>query len=150
MAIFEQIGKKLSDMGQGVAQGTKNLTDTARLNGLISDEEKNIAKLITELGQGYYNLHKSDPEGELAQIVSAINEAYNNIEQHKEQIKTIKGVTKCANCGADVANGAAFCANCGTPNAAAQAAAPAAKFCANCGTAVEAGAAFCNNCGNKL
>lgn len=150
MAIFEQIGKKLSDMGQGVAQGTKNLTDTARLNGLISDEEKNIAKLITELGQGYYNLHKNDPEGELAQIVSAINEAYNNIEQHKEQIKTIKGVTKCDNCGADVANGAAFCANCGAPNASAPAAAPAAKFCANCGTAVEAGAAFCNNCGNKL
>ena len=150
MAIFEQIGKKLTDMGQGVAQGTKNLTDTARLNGLISDEEKNIEKLIIELGQAYYNLHKNDPAAELAQIVGSINEAYNNIEQHKEQIKLIKGDTKCGNCGADVANGAAFCANCGAPNPEAQPAAPAARFCGNCGTPAEPGSAFCNNCGSKL
>ncbi|MBR6812553.1 MAG: zinc-ribbon domain-containing protein, partial [Oscillospiraceae bacterium] len=60
------------------------------------------------------------------------------------------GFTKCANCGADVANGAAFCANCGAPNPEAQAAAPAARFCGNCGTPAEPGSAFCNNCGSKL
>ena len=35
MAFFEQLGKRLADAGQGVAQQTKNLADVTRLNSAI-------------------------------------------------------------------------------------------------------------------
>ena len=41
-AFFDEVGKKISKTSQGMAQKTKNLTETVKLNSMISDEEKNI------------------------------------------------------------------------------------------------------------
>lgn len=54
MAFFEQLGKRLSDAGQGVAQQTKNFADVTRLNGAISDKERRITQLYQSIGQTYY------------------------------------------------------------------------------------------------
>ena len=62
MAIFEQIGKRLSSAGQGAAQQAKNFADVARLNSAISEREKRIAQLYTELGRLYYEQHKDDSQ----------------------------------------------------------------------------------------
>lgn len=40
MAFFEQIGKKITNAGQNVAQQTKNFTDVTQLNSAISEREK--------------------------------------------------------------------------------------------------------------
>ena len=52
MSFLDQIGKKISDVGQGVAQSTKNFADVTKLNGMISDEEKKIAVLYGNIVQG--------------------------------------------------------------------------------------------------
>ena len=44
MAFFEEIGKRLTNAGQNVAQQTKNLADVAQLNSAISDKEKKIRR----------------------------------------------------------------------------------------------------------
>ena len=44
MAFFEQLGKKITDAGQGVAQSGKNAMDVSRLNSLISDRKKQISQ----------------------------------------------------------------------------------------------------------
>lgn len=42
MAFFDDLGKKITQTGQGVVQKTKDTAETIKLNGMISDEEKNI------------------------------------------------------------------------------------------------------------
>ena len=54
MAFFEQLGKRLADAGQGVAQQTKNLADVTRLNSAISEKERKISQLYLAIGQSYY------------------------------------------------------------------------------------------------
>ena len=59
MAFFENIGKKISNAGQGAAQQAKNLTDTTRLNARISELKKKISQLMLEMGNDYYKKHRN-------------------------------------------------------------------------------------------
>ena len=114
MAFFEQLGKRLTDAGQNVAQQTKNLADVTQLNSAISDREKKISQLYLNIGQLYYEKHKGDSTAEHQEIIGEINALYAEIAQNREKIKQIKGVVKCSKCGADVPLNAAFCNACGT------------------------------------
>ncbi len=152
MSFLDQIGKKISDAGQGVVQSTKNFADVTKLNGMISDEEKKISVLYGNIGKAYYARHKADNSAEELDSINAINEAFKNIEQYKEQIKQIKGVKVCENCGAELAIGASFCTNCGAQVTQSQAApsAEGSSVCPNCGKPVAPGSKFCTNCGSKM
>lgn len=114
MAFFEQIGKKITDAGQGAAQSAKNLADVTKLNSSISDKEKKISQLYFAIGEAFFQAHKGEVGGEQSENIAAINALLAEIDQCREEIKQIKGVTKCPNCGADVKLGAAFCSACGT------------------------------------
>ena len=151
MPFFEQLGKKLTDAGQGVAQQARNTADIARLNSAISEKKKLIAADMAALGERYYAAHKDDPSAELSDLVSAINSLNEEIHRCEEEIKQIKGVTKCPGCGADVPLGAAFCSVCGKP---AEQPAPVIpegmRECPNCHRPVPAENKFCTNCGTKM
>ena len=114
MAFFEQLGKRLTDAGQNVAQQTKNLADVTQLNSAISDREKKISQLYLSIGQQYYESHKGDLSAEHRELINEINTLQAENEQNREKIKQIKGVVKCPHCGADVPLNAAFCSICGT------------------------------------
>ena len=154
MAFFEQLGKRLTDAGQGVAQQTKNFTDVTRLNGTISEKEKKISQLYAAIGQAYFERHRNDAAAEEAQKIGEINALLAEIAQCREEIKQIKGVVKCPSCGADVALHCAFCSACGArfpqDEAAGQPAAADARLCPSCGAAVPKENLFCNRCGTKL
>ena len=108
MAFFEQLGKTLTNAGQGVAQQTKNFTEITRLNGVISDKEKQIEQLYTIIGKAYYEAHKNDAFAESGDSIQRINDLLAEIARHKEEIKQIKGVTPCPACGAEVPASSAF------------------------------------------
>lgn len=157
MAFFEDLSKKISDAGQGVARSTRNFTEISRLNSAVGEKEKAVAQLFASLGQLYYEGHSRDPEAEGASYIAQINTLKEEIDQCQEEIKRIKGVGKCPVCGADVAPGAAFCSACSAPipaqpePPAAEDAPPSAqRLCPACGKAVPAGNRFCNFCGSKL
>lgn len=146
MAFFEQIGKKISDASQGVATQTKNFAETTRLSGAISDNEKKIGRLYADLGKAYYDAHAHDAEAEQRQIIEEINALFADIEAKKEEIKQIKGVTKCPNCGADIPLNAVFCSSCGHKADEV----PVGKTCTNCGAEIPAGDRFCSACGTPV
>lgn len=154
MDFFEKMGKRISDASQNVAQQTKGLAETTKLNSAISKTEKQIAQLISVLGQTYYENHKNDPSAEGLDTIAQINTLYAEIEANREKIKQIKGITKCANCGTELPAGASFCNVCGTqvtpPAQPEPAAAPAGRVCPTCQAAVEEGNLFCKYCGTKL
>ncbi len=115
MAFFEDLGKKLSQAGQATVQKTKELADVAKLNSMISDEEKRINNAYTEIGKLYVELHASDGEAAFATLIQSIHEANEKITDLQKQAAQIKGVVTCEKCGAEVAKGSAFCGACGNP-----------------------------------
>ncbi|MDR2357138.1 MAG: zinc ribbon domain-containing protein [Oscillospiraceae bacterium] len=150
MAIFDEIGKKITNVGQSVVKGTKDITETARLNSQISDEQSQISRLYAEIGEVYYEQFHENAAPQLAQRCAGITAALERIAAYRQELQHIRGMTRCANCGAEIPAAAAFCGNCGAPaEVAAPVAAPPRKFCANCGAAVEYGAAFCQSCGQR-
>lgn len=153
MAFFEQLGKKITDAGQGVAQSGKNAMDVARLNSLISDKKKLIAQGYAALGEAFFMAHKNDPSPEFPDLMADLNGYFADIEKAESDIKQIRGVVKCPTCGADIAIGSAFCSACGTaaPAVETRAAAPAGvRQCPQCGKLVPEGNRFCTGCGYKF
>ena len=154
MAFFEQLGKRITDTGQGVVQQTKNFADVTRLNSEVSDMEKKIAQLYTSIGRAYYEQHQEDPAPEHRQEVEEIGRLFAEIARRQEEIKQIRGIVKCPGCGANVPVQAAFCSACGTKIAPASPAAepPAgdAQLCPVCGAASPKGNRFCIHCGAQF
>ncbi len=154
MAFLDDISRGITKAGQSAVQKTKNMTDIARLSGLISDEEKNLNNFYNQLGRMYVSMHASDYESEFGGIINSIKEAEKNIASYKQQIQDIKGVVRCVNCGAGNPMAASFCTTCGTPlqkpvENPNPAPAPGIK-CNGCGAVLPVGTKFCTNCGTPL
>ena len=64
MGFFDNIGKTLSNAGQTIAQKSKDVVDTAKLNSAISDEQKIIAAAYEKIGRLYAERHADYPEPE--------------------------------------------------------------------------------------
>ncbi len=136
MAFFEDLSKNISDSAK-----------ISKLNGVISDENKRMDSLYLEIGKAYFELHKDDCEPRFEALVAEIKAIGSRIEGYNQQIKRIKGIFPCPNCGKDLMKSDAFCTGCGTRVAAPQ---PAANACSKCGAPMAAGAVFCTTCGTKV
>lgn len=154
MEFYANLGKKITQTSQGVVQKTKDTAETIRLNGMISDEEKRIANFYSKIGSIYFQLHADSYEPTFEQMILGIKEAQVKIENYSEQVKRLKGIVRCPNCGGEVPYGAPFCSSCGSKMNVQSAAAPAANSnvqrCVKCGVPLTPGTAFCTNCGTKV
>ncbi len=152
MAFFDELGKKLSQAGQNAVQKTKEVADIARINGAISDEEKKINNTYFQIGKLYVSLHEKDFDEDFGGMVSAVLESEAKIRDYRQQIQDIKGVIRCENCGAEVANNSAFCSSCGAamPKPASAPADADTVTCAGCGASVPKGMKFCTSCGARV
>lgn len=113
MAFFDDLGKKLSQAGQSTIQKTKEMADVARINSMISDEEKKINNNYLEIGKLYVSLHSSDCESQFSGMIHSIMESEEKIKEYRQQIQDVKGVKKCEKCGAEVPLNSTFCNACG-------------------------------------
>jgi len=151
MAFFEELGKKISKSGQEAAQKAKNLAETVRLNGLISEEEKRITNTYLKIGQQYYETLGDNTAEQFAGFIADINNAKATIQKHTDQVKQLRGVTVCEKCGGEVSSSSPFCSACGsavTITVSAPAAA-SGNACTNCSTPLASDTVFCTNCGTK-
>ena len=151
MAFFDDVGKKIAQTSQGAAQKAKNMAETVKLNGQISDEEKHINNAFLQIGKTYYETYTENPDQLFAQLIAGINDSKAKITAYSEQVKQLKGIVRCPKCGAEVPYESAFCASCGSPmNTAAATQRANGRLCPKCGAPVSEDKAFCTNCGNKL
>ncbi len=151
MAFFDNVGRKLSQAGQGAIQKTKEMADIARLNSLIADEEKRMNNNYYQIGKLYTQLHSADCEDCFSTYIAAVQESMQKIDELKAEIQVLRAVTKCPVCGAEVPNSALFCSACGTAmqNAAQTQPADTVK-CGNCGAFVNKDMNFCTSCGTPM
>ena len=62
MPFFEDIGKKISNMGQTAVEKTKCSTETLRLNNQIREEQRLCKDLYQQIGQQYAQLYETNPD----------------------------------------------------------------------------------------
>lgn len=152
MAFIEQLGKKITGAGQGVAQSGRNAMDVARLNSLISDKKKLIAQDYAILGEAFFMAHRNDPEPEFPELMSALNTLFADVDKAEADIKQIRGVVRCPSCGTDIPIGSAFCSVCGAaiPAETAPAVPAGSRQCPQCGKVVPEDNKFCSGCGYRF
>lgn len=152
MAFFDDLGKKISLAGQTAVQKTKEMTDIARINGAISDEEKKVNNNYFQIGKLYVAMHSADYESDFAGMIAAIKESEAKIRDYRQQIQDIKGVVRCEKCGAEVPSNVAFCSSCGAamPKQTTTVADENAIKCTGCGAMVSKNMRFCTSCGKPM
>lgn len=150
MPIFGNLGRKITDAGQSVAQQTKDLAEITRLNSQISGLEKKQNELFLALGRACYEQQKDDETSENREILDELLACYEQIDGFNERIKQIKGYEKCPRCGADVTSDAVFCSICGLKIERAPQPQVRQMFCSGCGAKLVDGARFCIICGAPL
>jgi len=155
MALFEQLGKKITDASYGVVKQTRNLTDTTRLNAKISENKKKMSQLLFEMGNDYYKKHRKDQDCEEQEYIDQLNALFHEILKYQKEIEEIKTSKTCKVCGSRIAEGAAFCMSCGTKVGADEVEASedddeVTRKCPACGALVDEDCVFCMACGTKL
>ena len=142
MAFFDEFGRKISNIGQTAVQKTRDVTDIARYNSAINDEEKIINSLYNEIGRIYVQLHAKDAEAPLTDLVSKAIESEQRISAYQKQIKDMRGIVTCAFCGTQLPPHSTFCSSCGK-----QVLNLDVVVCEACGASIDKKAKFCNRCG---
>lgn len=116
MALFENLGKRISDFSQDVANQSKNMMDNADANKSIAQEEKKIERFYRDLGQQYYERTRADgqtPEAD-AFLFASIDASKEKILEYQKQIAANKGYQLCPECQSKLDLDAKFCKYCGT------------------------------------
>ena len=145
MSFFDEIGKKVTQVGNDTVKMTKDLSEIAKLNMAITSSEKKIQELYGQIGKSYFEKYSGNADSEFYDLISEINNQNGLIRENKEKICTIKGVTSCKNCGSEVSAESAFCPACG---AKVERVVPEnMTVCPGCGELVENDAKFCTKCG---
>lgn len=110
MEFLQEIGKKITSVGQDVATQTAKMADVARLNNEISASEKEMNQYLILLGKEYYMTQRENSDLE---EVEKVTELRKKIHSLKKSLRDIKGTAKCKKCGAEVHIEFAFCQSCG-------------------------------------
>ncbi len=149
MAFLDVLGKKITQTGQDVVQKTKDTAEVIKYNSMITDEERRITELYTQIGRTYVDLHADSYEVPFTEMINGIKDAQAKISEYREHIIQVKGVFACPNCGEELQLGSAFCSACGTKIEKQDAPAASTRYCQACGTPMQDGYVFCINCGAK-
>lgn len=149
MAFLNKLDEKLTMLGQGAIQRTKEVTDSAKLSSAIKTLEANKKEVLSELGSLYYEQYKKyggNIEQEVETVMKQIEDIEQQILEQKSQIQKVKGVIYCSNCNAEIPVGSVFCNVCGNKVELEK----KGRTCRNCGEILEEGQLFCTNCGVKV
>lgn len=113
MDFFNTLAETLSNTGKVVAQKAKDVAEVSKINNQISVEESRINAAYLSIGKRFYEENAGEVMEAYIQDFSVITEAKAKIQNLKEQLKQLKGVYKCPQCGAEVPANSAFCSFCG-------------------------------------
>ena len=149
MSFFDEVGKKITDVGQGTIQKTKNLADVAKLNSAISEEEQKIKTSYEQIGRVYAVKYRENPDPEVADFVKTVVMSEQKIAEYNRTIQEIKGLIPCPRCGSMVDRESMICPVCGQQMPRKEQP-QAAAYCTACGAAIVAGQKFCVSCGTPV
>lgn len=151
MAFWDNLSQKASETTAKAMQKAKEISDIAKLNSMISEEETKINNIYYQVGKLYVTMHPHDHEEEFAGLVASLAEAEEKMKSYRQKIQDIKGVVRCPQCGGEVQSGVSFCSSCGAPMPKVQPVNTDDMVrCEGCGAMVKKGVRFCTACGKPM
>ena len=113
MDVINKLVETLTDTGKGVVQKAKDVAEVSKIHNQISVEESRINAAYISIGKRFYEENAGEVMEAYIQDFYIITESKAKIQSLKEQLKQLKGVFKCPQCGAEVPASSAFCSSCG-------------------------------------
>jgi hypothetical protein len=156
MKIIDKLGKSLQGATQSVVKGTKDFTDTARLNSLIADENKAIEGMYIQIGKIYHETQGGDENSPSGKLCLSIDAANKRIIKYEQDIMHIKGIKKCPECGTKSPKTTIYCGSCGVQITEPETVSLPVeeisniRICASCHAELQHDMAFCTACGRKV
>lgn len=151
MGLLDDVGRAITDKSNDALGKAKERADISKFNSLIGSEQAAINNNYFQVGKLYSQLHADDCEDCFKVYIEAISQSQIKIAEYEKNIKSLKGIADCPNCGAEVPFSAAFCNVCGKPMPnAPQIDLTKNTKCPNCGTYVPNNMKFCVKCGMPM
>lgn len=113
MAFFEDLGKKLTKVGEAAAEKTKEVAELTKVNAKILDAQNKLDKAYIEVGKRYVEIHPVNEEDDMKPAVDAVYALEDQLKELRRQLQDLKGTFKCDVCGTQCNAEAAFCSKCG-------------------------------------
>ena len=113
MDFLNKVGSTISSKSKDVTKKAKEIAEISKMSGQIAMKEESIKGTYIELGKYVYENQKDDAPEEVAEKFAVIDAAVDEIEKLKREIRKIKGIQLCPDCGKEVSCVAAFCSYCG-------------------------------------
>ena len=113
--FFDGLGEAISNTARELGGRAENLYETQKMKNKISGEEKQIQKIMAELGRMLYKRYLDGVPPDEAQriLCEQIDQRMDRISHLKEGLAGVRGRKICPSCGSSVDGSAAFCPHCG-------------------------------------
>lgn len=89
MRMFDRMKDSISSVGTGVSQKVSYTTDTARLNSQIRNNDKEIEKLIYQVGLKCVQLHLDDTDSGYEELFTQIRSLQRANVEHQAEIQRL-------------------------------------------------------------
>lgn len=117
MAIFNELDKRLVQVGKSVAQRTNDMAEAMKTNSELEKEEEKLEENYAILGQIYVQKNSENLGMEYQKLYDQILVSEEKITRLQEQQSLHNGHSneiRCPNCYAVLPENSIFCASCGT------------------------------------
>ena len=113
MAFFEDLGKKLTKVGEAAAEKTKEVAEFTKANAKILEIQNKLDKAYVEVGKKCLELHPANDEEDMKAVVDAVYVLEDQLKELRKQLQELKGTVKCEVCDAECDADDVFCRKCG-------------------------------------
>ena len=115
MPLFQDFGKRVSEVARNVGQKTQEAAEVARLTSRIAAREAEIEQLFLQIGKAYYSMRGAGGACEAADMFcQKVSQLEAECEATRKEIDSLRHQSRCPNCGGVQPIEASFCASCGT------------------------------------
>lgn len=90
MGFFDDLGKKVTDAGQKTMQKAQEMSEVARINSLISQNESKINNVYYQIGKLFVSIYGNDCREEFAGMVATVAELEQQNATYKKQIQDVR------------------------------------------------------------
>ena len=110
---FEQLGKKLLNLGQDAKSGMQKVSKSYQVSGRLDDEKRSLSKMYAVIGKYIYEKNGGNPPEGLEDEFTAVKVTMENVDRLSRELNSLRGRIYCTECGEEAGAGESFCIKCG-------------------------------------